>query len=216
MSIKVIKSESESRDILLLFPAKSDLAEVEDLSSGLDGSDHTILLVTEYPASGSDIEAFVDQLANEVSHMGFRWVYCIGCGDGTVPAQALAIRNRKLVRRLMLVDAHTGSAENYLYRLLDRIEAYIPCGLPLRKLGDDFDSRSEIHRVHTPTLVLVSGSASSEEREQSDFLSERLPNVWKGSVKYPESGGLLARLEQIIREAVLFKEVPVKSPQKNR
>lgn len=219
MDFRIIKSSSgTSKETFLFFPSKEDLKEMHSIDEGLDCGDADVLIVNDYPESGSAVESFVDKLADAVSEKGIRWLYAVGVKEGSTLAQAMAIRHSKLIRRLMLIDPQSRKEGTTMASFIDKLESYIPCGLPLRKLGDDFDSRSDIHRVHTPSLIILTEEATSFEKAESDFLFNRLPNAWLGVLSNTAIRGasLKSKIELLLKQAIDFKEVAVKSPQKNK
>jgi hypothetical protein len=216
MKLRIIDSKEASKDTILLFLPSEFFPFFELDRNFPDLPDIQFVIAGEYPDSGLEVEEYVDAVAEWISEKGIRWLYCVGIDDGSLFAQAIAIRHSRLVRRMLLVNPRTRRTESNSGMLLDKLESYIPCGLPLRVKDDDFDSRADIHRVHTPTLVLCSESPGSYGSGQAEFLSERLPNAWKGRMDFSDSADCSVILEQILKEAISFRDVPVKSPQKNR
>ena len=130
-------------------------------------------------------------------------------------AQAVAIEYPKLVRRLVLLDATTQLEPNLVSRAIDRVEQFLPLGLPLRSLSRHYDSRSMLHRIHCPTLVFVSPQASVFTRAQSEMIARRIPNAWRSLLKSPplsRESVFSAEVQGLLEE---FLQVPVKCPQKN-
>jgi hypothetical protein len=98
--------------------------------------------------------------------------------------------------------------------MIDRIEALLPLGLPLRNASNAFDARAFLHRIHCPVLVLVSAGAGEFVREQSRVIAKRVPNAWLRQLEGEALVGdvLTAEAEQCVES---FFEVPTKRPQKN-
>jgi hypothetical protein len=221
MNILSVESKQRAKESFLYIPARDELEYFKSDSfrrSSLFESntyDFHLHILLEYPSRGSEVSQFVLELAQYLSEKLVRWVYVIGNREGSSIGQALSIKHKKLVRRLMLINPHTRQSTDPSSKILDYLERIIPCGLPLRKIGDDFDARSHIHQVHTPTLVLLSETSNSYEEEQADFLSRRIPNCWIGKFDSETSSDKSVSLNALLQTAQEFKEVPIKAPQKN-
>lgn len=138
-----------------------------------------------------------------------------GIGSGATVAQSLAVSAPKIVRRLVLLDAAPRLAPGFLCRTVDRIERFLPLGLPLRRLRAHYDSRPTLHRIHCPTLLMLSDAAGAYETEQADFIRSRIPNCWfenLHSVYDEKRFEFSSELQEILTK---FLQVPVKRPQKN-
>lgn len=176
----------------------------------------SIIVVNRYPLDGPLIRDFVEYLYETLSNVEkIRFAYVVGVGSGCSVAQQLAINHTRFVRRLALFEPLSRAIEpSKLELVIDFLESRIPCGLPLRKGGTNFDSRSEIHRVHCPSLVCTNPESSSFLKNEADFLANRMPNAWRGEFNISEvfqSKGLLALFETLAD----FSSVPAKAPQKN-
>lgn len=159
------------------------------------------------------VSSYADRLSEEMAKHGLKWATIFGIGTGASVAQALAVNSSRLVRRLVLLDATARLAPSKLIRAIDRLERYLPAGLPFRSLSRQFDSRSMLHRIHCPTLVIVSKSASLYTEEQGRMIALRIPNAWMTTLQeVPFSNGDMSEeLAALIRN---FIDVPVKRPQK--
>jgi pimeloyl-ACP methyl ester carboxylesterase len=221
MNILSIESKQNTKDYFLYLPSRDELSYFKSDSFKRssfvekDINDFHLYILLEYPFSGAEVSRFVQELSQYLTAKMVRWVYVIGNREGSTIGQALSIQHKKLVRRLMLINPHTRKSTDRSNIILDYLEKIIPCGLPLRKLANDFDARSHIHQVHTPTLVLLSKTSNSYEVEQVDFLSKRIPNCWVGEFFSEKSSDMSLSLNALLKIAQEFKEVPIKAPQKN-
>jgi hypothetical protein len=116
----------------------------------------------------------------------------------------LSIFYKKVVRHLVMVNPIFTKFEpkaSFLKMAIDRVEKWLPLGLPLRGTVVSFQIPSFLHRVRVPTLVL-----DSERNEGNRLLLESLPT---GFQIFWQKGELLASVLE-------FFEVPAKCPMKNR
>ena len=168
------------------------------------------------PTDCSAVTAYslAERLEQAMSSSELRRANIIALGDHGAYAQALAITSPKKVRRLILIDPSCRVAPTTQMTLLDRIESLLPLGLPLRMNSDEFDSRSFLHRIRCPTLVVMSRAASQYQRSQAQLMAERIPNAWNTTISTnPLNNGMLTdELSHLVKD---FLQVPVKRPQKN-
>ena len=137
-----------------------------------------------------------------------RSISLVGLNSGGALAQAIAVRTWRILRRLVLVDSVTRVNMTFFEKLLNRIESFLPLGLPLRKRSNAYDSRPELHRVQCPTLIFRSKDSNSESSfldYQANLLNESIPNSW---IKKLEDKS------KLIKEILDFEKVPAKRPQK--
>jgi len=216
LDIRLLSDSGKSGEVILLIPDRKNFCLFNSGSTFLESVSvkEKLFVVFEYPESGTELRAFARDLYARLSEMNVRWAYVVGVGDGGCVAQALAIEVNKFVRRLALINPKTRLKPSILSCLMDSIESKIPCGLPTRKLGDDFDSRAEIHRVHCPTLVLTTSDIDTYDVAQANFLAERIPNSWKGEIACSASD-TTCLYSSLFCEVEKFSEVRAKYPQKN-
>lgn len=216
MDIRLLNDLGKNGEALLLIPDRKDFSLFDSGCALLESIQlqEKLFAVFEYPENGTELRAFARDLYSSLSDMNIRWAYVVGVGEGSCVAQALAIEVNKFVRRLALLNPMTRLKPSILSSWIDSIESRIPCGLPARKLGDDFDSRAEIHRVHCPTLVLTSSDIDTFDATQANFLAERIPNSWKGEISASASDAN-SLYSGLFNEVQKFSEVRAKYPQKN-
>jgi uncharacterized protein (TIRG00374 family) len=159
----------------------------------------------------------VDTVEGKLAEAGVRSGLCVGIGGGAIVVQALALRAPKLVRQMVLIDAVSRPHPTLWIRVLDRIERYLPLGLPFRNLTDGFDALSLAHRLRSPCVVAVSSQAGAYERSEALVLAERLPTavlLQSGVRADSRSGPQLSRAECIFEAAAICASLPAKRPQK--
>lgn len=199
--------------LLFIPPHKSTTEELKQTLQPLTsqawllGSTHTL------PAINRVLNA-AERLADEVLTAGAKRVTVFGVGAGATVAQALTVVAPELVRRLVLLDATARLTPSFAVRAIDWLERYLPLGLPLRQLTDDFDSRPYLHRMRAPTMVLVSPNAGLYIKHQGNFIAAKLPNatLWHlHSTPINPLGELSAEIINLLTE---FQQVPTKLPQR--
>jgi pimeloyl-ACP methyl ester carboxylesterase len=173
----------------------------------------TFVAAGELPSLESVPEC-VAELSGKVEALRLKRLTLVGVGAGGAISQALAVRAAKVLRRLILIDPTVRLSPGFGTRMIDRIEALLPLGLPLRNASNAFDARAFLHRIHCPVLVLVSAGAGEFVREQSRVIAKRVPNAWLRQLEGEALVGdvLTAEAEQCVES---FFEVPTKRPQKN-
>jgi len=146
-----------------------------------------------------------DELRETAARKGLRQISLIAFGDAAASAQDLALRQAKLVRSLVLVDAHTRPHPSRCSRLLAAIERSLPLGLPFRRRDGGFDGKPFLQRLRCPVLIATTGSDAYAQGE-ARALHEGAPISWRLECGSPQE--LAAALRS-------FQEIPVKRPQKN-
>lgn len=120
----------------------------------------------------------------------------------------LALIDLKLVRSMVLVDASTRPNPNIFQKFIDKVENFLPLGLPLRSYGKDFDSKSFLQRLRCPVLILSTINATNYINSEKELFKTGLPTAWAVSVSSENQ-------VQQIHEAVMdFQKTPAKCPQK--
>lgn len=205
----------EQSSVILLIPDVTDIdASRVRLREEIAPGEKTYAVVGQGVESGH-VEQYAELIEQQFLSKDFKRVTLVGIGRGANVAQAVAIVFPRIVRRVILVNATTRLAPSKFVRMVDRIERFLPLGLPMRSSSTSFDSRPYLHRVRCPALVLTTPSADSFVRAQADTISQAIPNAWRretrGEVSH-DSEFVSSELTTLIRE---FLDVPPKRPQKN-
>jgi hypothetical protein len=197
---------AETNATLVVIPDNQN--EIPTIIDSLNAEFNTFAYNEALPSSS---EVFIEahRVVAKLKALGLKRVTVIGVGEGGALAQALALLAPKLARRLCLIDSSTRALPTRLSRMIDRIEQVLPLGLPLRVHSDSFDSRSFLHRIHCPTLVLISKSASSFIKKECELLAFRMPNAATLTL---DNDYKFKNLQKALSE---FLKVPTKRPQKN-
>ena len=148
-------------------------------SEQLSGEFRVITLTSPLPAVERVVE-YSTAVESELKQLGVKRATLLGAGAGASVVQALAVFHASSVRRVILVDPTARLSPGLGMRIIDRIEHFLPFGLPLRKLNDAFDSRPFLHRLRCPTLILSTPSAGLFHRQQASYLAKKIPNArWR-------------------------------------
>lgn len=163
--------------------------------------------------SVDNVPAFAAQVVESLQRMGVKRATVFGFGAGGSVAQAIAILQPKFVRRLVLLDSTTRLRPNLVKRIVDKLENFLPLGLPFGRLSSEFDSRPNLHRIFCPTLVICSSEAGSYVRQQGRLLVNRIPNAAKTILPVYQTN-LTAFNAHLHHHLTTFLQVPTKNPQK--
>lgn len=214
LELVLIREGSGGNSVLVVVPgAMTSPAQAHALLLREVESKFRIYVACGAVPTVSQVCAYADALTVKLEESGIKWATVFGIGAGASAAQALAVRDPKRVRKLVLLDATTRPAPGILDRLIDRLERVLPLGLPLRPLSKAFDSRPILHRIHCPTLVLLSPGAGSYLRDQARVIAAGIPTAWLQTLEDPLSGSsLTTEVEHLMEE---FLQVATKKPQKN-
>ena len=153
----------------------------------------------------SQVLEYAEKIIDLLEENKVKSVSLIGLEDGGALAQAVAVRTWRILRRLVLLDSFTRLTPTWFEQLVDRIESYLPLGLPMRSLSKAYDSRCELHRIQCPTLILRSLTPDTHLDYQAELLHKKIPNTWLKQIKSEQD------LFNLIEN---FEKVPAKRPQK--
>ncbi|NBO19860.1 MAG: hypothetical protein EBV03_11700, partial [Proteobacteria bacterium] len=127
-------------------------------------------------------EGLTTELLALLSEKTVRHAAFISFGACGALVQALALQALKMVRTIVLVDASTRAHPSRISRLVDRVEQWLPLGLPLRLAQSGFDAKPFLQRIRCPVLVVSSPAGSAYERSEAAVLEAGLPTAWMASL----------------------------------
>lgn len=160
------------------------------------------------------VERYTARLSASLEQGGVKRLTLLGTGAGASVAQALGVALPGIVRRVLLVDPTARITPSLGTRIIDRLERFLPTGLPLRSLGNQFDSRPQLHRLRCPVLILVSMRATLFEQSQARVIARRAPNARlqrMSTALLDASGRLSSELLELLEQ---FNLTPAKRSQK--
>lgn len=208
--------EESAAGTIVIFPGRRlDPFEAERLAKSFR-TEVRIVAVSGRMPEMLEVEPYTEDLFLLLEEQKIKRLSLFGLGYGGALAQAMAIATPKLVRRVVLVNSATRVHPSEMDLWIDRIERFLPLGLPLRALSKAFDSRPALHRVRCPVLIINSRESTQFERSQAGLLTAKIPNAWYESLD-GHAVDAAGQIHPLLRDRILqFLDVPAKRPQKNR
>lgn len=205
--INELSDLGKGRAFVVLFESEEYRIPAETLFADI-AKETRCLLVQTVLIDDANWQDIAQEFRKYLTEKGVRQASFVCLGAASAIVLDLALRDLKQVRSMVLVDACTRPHPTLLRRIVDRIEAYLPLGLPLRSRDQGFDAKSFLQRLRCPILVVTTERAGSYIRSQAGVFMAGLPTAW--SVSFDQSQGAAKAL----KEAVLgFQQVPAKCPQ---
>lgn len=158
---------------------------------------------------GKDWRQALDDLLNFIDDKGIRSASFIAFGDSSVLIQALCLKKPKLLRTIVFFDGATRAHPSKFVKAVEKLEGFLPLGLPFRSDFPGFDGKPFLQRIRCPVLVGLSANADQYRSEQAELLVSGMPTSF--FIKF-ESINIADQLAKVIED---FQAVPAKSPQKN-
>lgn len=155
------------------------------LSSKLAGRARVLCVESELvrAQNWSALSDAILQLAQENS---LRQFSVIALGAASVLAQNIMLLDLRTVRSAVLVNPTLRPHPTKFTRFVDRLERYLPLGLPLRSRGEAYDGKSLLQRMRCPVLLVSTAGASPFERGQTVIMAERMPTAWHVEILEPD------------------------------
>jgi pimeloyl-ACP methyl ester carboxylesterase len=215
ITLSATGGENSSASALLVLPGLYLTEEQSRQLASSFGTEFSVYVVRANSPSSSEVIFFAEQLYQCLAKERLKRATVLGFDSGGGIAVALSDSFPKFVRRLVLLDTTTRIKPGIVSRFIDGLEGLFPLGLPLRRLGKDFDMRPLLHRIHCPTLILSSPRAGVYLRQQASLLAGRIPNAWVQSLQgspLDENRAISLEFLNLVSD---FLQIPVKRPQKN-
>lgn len=154
--------------------------------------------------------AFADLVVEQLRKLDIRQCALVGFAAAGSLVQYVALTFPKMVRLVTLVDSSFRPHPGRMVRLIDRLEAILPLGLPLRSREQGFDAKPFSQRIRCPALIVLSEKASHFIQTQAHEIARRIPSAWVVTLEQSRPVDCFCDLLDT------FEKVPVKCPQKNR
>jgi len=207
-TVQIRADEGTGRAFVLLFERGSAEGEARALLGALSPRHRVLLLEVPVLEPGS-WRASAGEVLELLKGQGVRQVSFVAFGPAAAPVQYLCLTEPRFVRTMALVDAVTRPHASRLTRLVDRLESWLPLGLPLRLSGEGFDCRPFLQRIRCPVLIITTPAASEYVRGEGAVMADRLPTAWQVALAAEGAAEELARL------VATFTDVPAKCPQRS-
>lgn len=206
------KQPAHTSALLFIFPAKQDFSK--DALYSQFSSRHKVLVLDDALPSEESVFEYAQDLIPEIEKLVGKRTSIVAYREGCSIAKAICVSEPRLIRRLILIDPQARMKLDLFSRIIDKIEAFLPVGLPMRALSKRFDSRSFLHRLRCPVLVARSEAFNIFLDDEAGYMRKKIPNCYGFQAKnalYQDSrfsDEFVDVLEQLLNTAV-------KRPQKN-
>jgi hypothetical protein len=197
------------KTLLLVYEAKGRFEEKVHQLKEILKNDFKVVLLRVAKFSEIDWQLFADSLADTIIDSKLKNFSLISFGSVSSLTIHFYLKYQKLVRSIIFVDALTRPHPSTLTRIIDKIEAYLPMGLPFRSFGSSFNGKPFLQRVRCPCLVITTTHATEQHLADAEILHLTLPTAWTGKVA---SQNFSLELHELIKD---FQNVAAKRPQKN-
>ena len=207
--VKVTSDSGQGRTFVFIHEQGAYRDFIEQAAATLSG--RVRLIVIEAPQiDQNNWSEFAQCVIDRLKQADIRQCALVGFGGAGSLVQYIALTFPRLVRLLTLVDSSFRPHPGIGVRIIDRLEALLPLGLPLRSRERGFDAKPFSQRIRCPALIVLSAQASRFIHAQSHEIAKRIPSAWVVNLKPAEPAAHFCALLDA------FEGVPVKCPQKNR
>ncbi len=207
--IKTLKDQGKGRAFCFIQEKKSAYTfSLEKLENSFVSNSR--ILVIETPTVTNDNWLLIsEETLKKLEDLGIRQASFVGFAATTSICQHIGLINNKLTRSLVLINPMTRPNPTAAQKIIDRLENFLPLGLPLRQKTKNFDSKPFLQRLRSPLLILTTNDVDHYTARESQLMLKRVPTSWhfQLSKDQPE-----LQASELINE---FENVPVKCPQKN-
>jgi hypothetical protein len=171
LMISVVRDEGSGRTTVLLHERKHGV----DLSS-IKVSNRLIEIETE-EVTESNWKEISNLVGRVFEERELRQVSFVCYQDLSSVAFRHSIDEGKFVRSLLLIEPICSPHPTLKDRLINKIEEFLPLGLPLRTLTKGFHAPSFLHRVRCPTAVVIRKRCSNYVKQQGSFIVKSVPTA---------------------------------------
>jgi pimeloyl-ACP methyl ester carboxylesterase len=177
-----------------------------DIEKHYTGDNAKTIFIRILPYDPLQWELVRDRLLEALKGEKVRQCCMIGFGrTGCAVAQSLYLKERKIIRSLLLVDPSTRESLSAYRRAIDWLENKLPFGLPLRVSDNSFYSMPYLNKFRCPVLIATTSVASNHQLVQATTMASAIPTAW--SVNSLEPNSLLELIN-------VLKSIPAKRPMK--
>ena len=169
-----------------------------------------VLLFETVKITAGNWRELAGNLLLQLKQYNVRQASFIGFAAAAHLVQEACLLDLKSVRTVVLVDPTSRPHPSLFSRLIDRLEQYLPLGLPLRGERREFDGRALLQRIRCPVLLVLSSQATSLSRVDVPIMADRMPTCWQVKLVSAQPTNEFAEL------VLEFQEVPAKCPQRVR
>jgi hypothetical protein len=206
--LKLIAESGSGRSFIIIYEENdhSDLAGA--LFEALQKTSRALLIAAPR-IDDNNWQSLTKLLLDLLEIKGIRQASFVSFSDASALVMNISLQDLKLVRTLVLVDAATRPHPSLFSRMIDRLERFLPLGLPMRSYSKGFDAKSFLQRIRCPVLVVTTQRASLFILKEAEILMSSLPSAWYCKLDTIDEVG------QLNIQVMEFQKVPAKCPQKN-
>lgn len=207
--IQILKDQGKGRAFCFIQEEKvTNNFSLEELENSFI-SNSRILVIQTHIISDENWLSISEEILKKLEELNIRQASFVGFGATTSICQHIALVNNKLTRSLVLINPMTRPNPTGLQKIIDRLENFLPLGLPLRQKTKNFDSKPFLQRLRSPLLILTTDDVDHYTERESQIMLKRVPTSWHFKLKKDAAE---KQASELINE---FENVPVKCPQKN-
>lgn len=208
LDIGNVRQAGKGRAYLIVYDSTEYESMASDLFEALSESTRCLLFRSSR-ISDDNWEDESAEFQRVIAEQQLRHFSIVSFGAAATLAQYVALMNAKSIRSLVLVDGSCRAHPSAFQRFIDRVENWLPLGLPLRRNHPGFDGMPFLHRVRCPVLVVTREGASRYQRDQARYMKSQFSTAWLTELEVGADAKVLGD------RVLAFQTLPVKCPQKN-
>jgi pimeloyl-ACP methyl ester carboxylesterase len=209
--VRIVSDEGSGRAFVVVFDDDAYTPLVQSIASTIAQTSRVVVVRTASVVAET-WRALAERFETALSEIKVRQASFVGVAAGATVVQDLALTSPKLVRTLIIIDASLRPHPSRIERVLDRIEASLPFGLPLRLGSQGFNVRAYAHRLRCPMLLVSTSRASRFVSHELQTLGMVAPTAWYVDMRAHVDAQEVRELAQCV---LAFQDTPAKCPQKN-
>lgn len=204
--LEFIREDGFKRPLVILHDLSFRI-DFDKLKSSIDFADLIILGLRGI--SGDNWNTYANEIKKYFKDNKIKQCTCLAFSETASVAINLYLEEQKLFRGIALVNPHTRPGKSFFQKLIDKLEAKLPMGLPFRFKTSAFDCKPFLQRLRCPILVVKVKSLSSYNEEEANYFLNRVPTAYESIITNLNSFDELSNALKGLRDA------PPKCPQKN-
>jgi pimeloyl-ACP methyl ester carboxylesterase len=208
---QIVSDEGSGRAFVVVFDDEAYSPLVRSIGSAIaQGARAVVVRISSVTADSW--RALAERFEALLSENKVRQASFVGVAAGATIVQDLALAAPKLVRTLVIIDASLRPHPTRFERFLDRVEASLPFGLPLRLGSQGFNVRAYAHRLRCPMLLVSTSRASRFVSNELHALGSVAPTAWYVDLRISDA---TSEAKELASYVLAFQDTPAKCPQKN-
>lgn len=209
--VRIVSDAGSGRVFVVVFDDEAYSPLVQSISVSIAQSARAVIVKTS-SVTADTWATLSERFQETLTEMKVRQASFVGIAAGATIVQDLALICPKLIRTLIIIDSSLRPHPSRFERLLDRLEASLPFGLPLRLGSQGFNVRAHAHRLRCPMLLVSTGRASRFVSSELHRLGRVAPTAWYVAI---HSDDVVDEAKELASYVLAFQDTPAKCPQKN-